>query len=159
MAWAREIESDGVAATLRIGRALGAVLQPGDLVGLVGPLGAGKTHLVKGIAAGLEVADQRSVNSPTFVLVNEYDGRLHVFHLDAYRLGSGEELAALGFEEMCASGGVVLVEWADRVREALDENALWIELLPTGENQRRLLLRTEPGSLAARLEATALDRT
>jgi len=159
MAWTREIESNDVSATLRIGRALGVALQPGDLVGLVGPLGAGKTHLVKGIAAGLQVADQREVNSPTFVLVNEYDGRLHIFHLDAYRLGSGEELAALGFEEMCGSGGVVLVEWADRVCEALGEDALWIELLPTGENQRRLRLQTRSGGLAARLEAAGLDRT
>lgn len=159
MTWTLDIESDGVAATVGIGRVLGRVLRPGDVVGLVGPLGAGKTHLTKGIAVGLGVVDERTVNSPTFVLVNEYDGRLHVFHLDAYRLAGDAELLALGFEEMCFSGGVVLVEWADRVREAFSDTTLWIELTPTGENHRRLLLRTNHLELAARLAAAGLDRT
>jgi tRNA threonylcarbamoyladenosine biosynthesis protein TsaE len=153
-----EILSTSVDRTLEIGRTLATALAAGDVVGLVGGLGAGKTHLVKGIAAGLGVVDERRVNSPTFVLINEYDGRLHVFHVDAYRLTSIRELEALGFEEMCSAGGVVLMEWADRVAEAMGPAALWIELEVTGDTQRRLTLRTASPSLARRLSETGLDR-
>jgi tRNA threonylcarbamoyladenosine biosynthesis protein TsaE len=152
-----DIQSTSVDQTLEIGRAIAAALSPGDMIGLVGGLGAGKTHLVKGIAAGLGVRDERSVNSPTFVLVNEYDGRLHVFHVDAYRLTSFHELEALGFEEMCSAGGVVLVEWADRVPEAMGPSALWIDLEITGDTQRKLTFRTTSASLARRLAETGLD--
>ncbi|HVP13144.1 MAG TPA: tRNA (adenosine(37)-N6)-threonylcarbamoyltransferase complex ATPase subunit type 1 TsaE [Phycisphaerae bacterium] len=153
-----EIHSTSVEETLEIGRILAAALSPGDVVGLVGGLGAGKTHLVKGIAAGLGVADERRVNSPTFVLVNEYDGKLHIFHVDAYRLSSIHEMEALGFEEMCLAGGVVFVEWADRVADAIGSGALWIDIEVTGDTQRRLTLRTTSVALAQRLAKTGLDR-
>ena len=153
-----EIQSESVDQTLEIGRRIAAALSPGDVGGLVGGLGAGKTHLVKGIAAGLGVADERRVNSPTFVLVNEYEGRLHVFHIDAYRLTSARDMEALGFEEMCAAGGVVLVEWADRVAEAMGPATLWIELEITGDTQRRFTLRTAQPALAQRMAETGLDR-
>jgi tRNA threonylcarbamoyladenosine biosynthesis protein TsaE len=153
-----EIQSESVEQTIEIGRKIAAALSPGDVAGLVGGLGAGKTHLVKGIATGLGVADERRVNSPTFVLVNEYEGRLHVFHVDAYRLTSARDMEALGFEEMCAAGGVVLVEWADRVAEAMGSATLWIELQVTGDTQRRLTLRTTGPGLTQRLAETGLDR-
>jgi tRNA threonylcarbamoyladenosine biosynthesis protein TsaE len=143
---------------LEIGRALGACLEAGDVVGLAGPLGAGKTQLIKGIAGGLLVTDDRLVNSPTFVLVKEYEGRLHVFHLDAYRLEGARALEDLGFEEMCTAGGVVLVEWADRVAEAFDSRALWIDLAVTGETQRRFSLRTASAEFGRRLAGAGLDR-
>jgi tRNA threonylcarbamoyladenosine biosynthesis protein TsaE len=153
-----EIQSESVEQTIEIGRRIAAALSPGDVAGLVGGLGAGKTHLVKGIATGLGVADERRVNSPTFVLVNEYEGRLHVFHVDAYRLTSTRDMEALGFEEMCAAGGVVLVEWADRVAEAMGPATLWIELQVTGDTQRRLTLSTAGPALDQRLAETGLDR-
>ncbi len=153
-----EVVTRSVGETLAVGRGLGGCLEGGDVVGLVGVLGAGKTHLMKGIATGLGVADDRDVTSPTFVLVNEYEGRLHVFHLDAYRLSGGDEMASLGFEEMCSAGGVVAVEWADRVAGALPDGALWIELLVEGETDRRLVVRTESAALAARLKGAGLDR-
>ncbi len=143
---------------MEIGRALGERLEAGDVVGLTGPLGAGKTQLIKGIAAGLEVADDRQICSPTFILVKEYEGRRHVFHLDAYRLAGARALEELGFEEMCAGGGVVLVEWADRVAEAFDSRALWIDLAVTGETQRRFSLRTASAEFGRRLEGAGLDR-
>lgn len=147
-----ELESKDVEETLEIGRRIGGFLNGGDVVGLVGPLGAGKTQLAKGLAGGLEVTDKRQVNSPTFVLVNEYQGRLHVYHLDAYRLTHVEELRALGFEEMCDGGGVVMVEWADRVAELMVEETLWIELIPTGQTTRRFVVRTKSERLVGPLK-------
>jgi tRNA threonylcarbamoyladenosine biosynthesis protein TsaE len=157
MSWSIEIMSEGVEETLAIGRAIGEGLQPGEVVGLVGPLGAGKTYLIKGISVGLGVADDRFVTSPTFVLVNEYAGRLPVYHLDAYRLAGMRELSGLGFEEMCAGGGVVLVEWADRVADAFEPEALWIDLVMTSETQRRITLRTGSAALGNRLASLGLD--
>ncbi|MBN2563432.1 MAG: tRNA (adenosine(37)-N6)-threonylcarbamoyltransferase complex ATPase subunit type 1 TsaE [Phycisphaerae bacterium] len=153
-----EIVSRSVEETLEIGRALAACLEAGDVAGLIGPLGSGKTHLIKGIAGGLGVADERLVNSPTFVIVNEHEGRLHVYHLDAYRLAGAQELEGLGFEEMCLGGGVVLVEWADRVSEAFESGTLWIELSVTGETRRRISVRTESAALGERLASLGLDR-
>lgn len=153
-----EIRSTSPDDTIRIGRDLAACLAPGDVVALVGPLGAGKTQLVKGIALGLGVPDERLVNSPTFVLVNEYAGRIPIHHLDAYRLTSAAELEALGFEEMCAGDAVVLVEWADRVEGAIPADALWIDLAVVSDNERRLTLRTASADLAARLANFARSR-
>ncbi len=118
-AWRMVLESAGEQQTQALGRRIGAVLQPGDVVGLVGPLGAGKTQLAKGIAVGLGVADSRQVNSPTFVLVNEHAGRMHVYHLDVYRLSGAGELESRGFEAMCGGAAGVMVVWADRVRSVM----------------------------------------
>lgn len=127
-------------ATQRFGERLGKRLLTGDVLALIGPLGAGKTTLTKGIAQGAGVADAHSVNSPTFVLINEYDAAsLHLYHIDAYRLRHAGDLAALGFEEMPMQG-VVLIEWADRVGEVLPPDHLRIELSPTGEFTRRVTI-------------------
>ena len=127
-------------ATLAFGETLGRSLIGGITIGLVGPLGAGKTLLVKGIAAGNAVDDVRQVTSPTFTLVNEYPGRLCLYHLDAYRLSSPAEFLSLGFYEFIHSDSAVVVEWADRVREAMPEETLWIELGVTGDTSRTLSL-------------------
>ena len=143
----RRIISTSVEQTLAIGRALGAALQTGDVLALIGPLGAGKTQLVKGIAAGLGVIDLRKVNSPTFVLVNEYQGRLHLYHIDVYRLRHGIELQALGFDEMCsASDAAVVIEWADRVEDVLPDDHVRIHLRVAGADRRELVLQASgPG--------------
>ncbi|MCG3138960.1 MAG: tRNA threonylcarbamoyladenosine biosynthesis protein TsaE [Phycisphaerae bacterium] len=125
-----------VEETLALGAMLGRCAEPNTLIGLIGPLGAGKTHFVKGVAGGLGIAQSWQVNSPTFVLINEYHGRLPIFHIDAYRLNSAAELTALGFEEMSRAGSVVIIEWADRVAELLTENCLQITIEPTGETRR-----------------------
>ena len=151
------ITSISVEQTLAIGRSLGAALQSGDVLALTGPLGAGKTQLVKGIAAGLGVSDSRKVNSPTFVLVNEYQGRLHLYHIDVYRLHHGRELEALGFDEMCsASDAAVVIEWADRVEDVLPEDHLRIHLQVAGPDRRELTLQTHGerrGHLLASLDS------
>lgn len=110
------------AATERLGAAIAAQVSPGVVIGLTGPLGAGKTRLVKAIARNLGVPEG-AVSSPTFVLVHEYSGGLPVFHFDAYRLGDAAEFEALGAYEYFQAGGVCLVEWADRVAPCLPEDA------------------------------------
>jgi tRNA threonylcarbamoyladenosine biosynthesis protein TsaE len=127
-------------ATNAFGRRLGGLLFPGAVVALVGELGAGKTHLARAIAEGLGVPDGRVVTSPTFVLIQEYQGRLPVSHFDAYRLRSEGEFAELGAAEYFEGGGVCLVEWADRVAGCLPSVYLRITLTITGETSRRVLV-------------------
>jgi len=135
------LQSDSPQQTRHIGAMIGRACEPNDVVALCGPLGAGKTELVKGIAAGLEVPDPERVNSPTFVLVQRYDGRLTIWHVDAYRLSGSGELWDIGFDEMCEAGGLVVVEWADRAAEAIPEDALWLQLhlRAAGSGSARLL--------------------
>jgi len=132
------IITDSAEATRAVGRKLGEALRPSTCVALVGPLGAGKTQFVKGIAVGAGVADDLMVNSPTFVLVNEYKGRLHLYHLDAYRLSESAELENLGFTEMLGAAGAVIVEWADRVVGALPDDHLNVLFEHAGDTNRRL---------------------
>jgi tRNA threonylcarbamoyladenosine biosynthesis protein TsaE len=129
-----------LAATEAFGRRLGGLLFPGAVVALVGPLGAGKTHLVRAVAEGLGIADSRLVCSPTFVLINEYKARLPIYHFDAYRLRTAAEFLDLGAHEYFEGDGVCLVEWADRVPGCLPEELLRIELTVTGETSRWALV-------------------
>lgn len=99
-------------------------------------MGAGKTALTQGIAAGLDVTEP--VSSPTFTLVHEYEGRLPVWHLDAYRLQGTEEAVDLGIEEMTAAGGVIIVEWPERIESLVPPDRLAIHLEITGDEERRL---------------------
>jgi tRNA threonylcarbamoyladenosine biosynthesis protein TsaE len=128
-------------ATDELGRRLGAVLFPGSIVALDGPLGAGKTQLVRAIAAGLGVDPPHAVASPTFALIHEYDARLPIFHFDAYRLRGTEEFLDLGVHEYFDSDGICLVEWAERVAPALPPERLAIELAILGPRERRAMLR------------------
>ena len=134
------IDLPDLAATEAFGRRLAALLFPGAVVALVGPLGAGKTHLVRAVAEGLGVADSRVVTSPTFVLIQEYSARLPIYHFDAYRLRGDAEFAELGVHEYFARDGVCLVEWADRVAGCLPEAHLRATLEVTGATSRRLTL-------------------
>lgn len=131
------VDLPDLAATLALGRHLGRRLWPGSVVALIGELGAGKTQLVRFIAEGLGIADSRIVTSPTFVLVQEYPARLPIYHFDAYRLKTEAEFADLGVHEYFESGGVCLIEWADRVAGCLPEEHLLITLETTGETSRR----------------------
>jgi tRNA threonylcarbamoyladenosine biosynthesis protein TsaE len=133
------LELSDLAATEALGHELAALLFPGAVVALVGPLGAGKTHLVRAVAAGLGAAEE-AVSSPTFVLIQEYDGRLPVYHFDAYRLRSADEFADLGAHEYFEGRGVSLVEWADRVERCLPAEHLRVTLSVTGETRRRAVI-------------------
>jgi tRNA threonylcarbamoyladenosine biosynthesis protein TsaE len=150
-----EIELDSEDETARLGRAIAEVVEAGTVIGLVGPLGAGKTRLVRAIAEALGV-DPVAISSPTFVLIQEYDGRLPVYHFDTYRLPSPEAFEDLGAADYW-DDGVSLVEWADRVPGLLPEGRWTIALEPAGPTSRRVridlpALRPElPERLAARL--------
>lgn len=123
--------------TVALGRRLAGALQPGDVVALYGNLGAGKTHLVKGLCAGLGVPPER-VTSPTFTLVNEYDGDLPVFHFDAYRIERPEEFFQLGYEDYFFGDGVSLVEWPGRVEDLIPPEAIRLRLTHGGGDVRRI---------------------
>jgi tRNA threonylcarbamoyladenosine biosynthesis protein TsaE len=131
------IETRSPEETLQLGERIGKSISDGLVIALIGPLGAGKTQCVKGLARGIGEADARKVTSPTFTLVQEYRGRLTLYHIDAYRLKSAAELAALGFDEMIGSGSVVVVEWADRAPSIIPRDALTIRIEPTGDTSRR----------------------
>jgi tRNA threonylcarbamoyladenosine biosynthesis protein TsaE len=131
---------DDLAATEAFGQRLGELLFPGAVIALVGPLGAGETHLVRAVAIGLGVANAGAVTSPTFVLIQEYLARLPVFHFDAYRLSGVNEFVELGVHEYYESGGVCLIEWADRVEAALPNERLEIEIVPIDEDWREFLV-------------------
>src|ERR671910_587018 len=109
------IDVPDLAGTEAFGHRLGELLFPGAVVALVGPLGAGKTHLTRAVAEGLHVRNPAAVNSPTFVLIQEYPARLPIYHFDAYRLSGPREFAELGVEEYFRGDGVCIVEWADKV--------------------------------------------
>ena len=131
--------SHSAAETMDFGRQLAASLQPRDVVALTGDLGAGKTCLVKGIAAGLGVT--QVVTSPTFTLIHEYrDGRLPVYHVDLYRLDSVRQAQAIGLEEYLAGDGVTIIEWAEKITELLPANARWIKMQVTSDTTRQIEL-------------------
>jgi tRNA threonylcarbamoyladenosine biosynthesis protein TsaE len=125
------------------GERLAATLQPGDVVAVTGELGAGKTCLIGGIVRGLGVS--RAASSPTFVLVNQYRGRLPVFHLDAYRTESLSEVLDLGFDEYLSAGGVLLIEWADKLAPLISPRAIWIHLEGLGEEPREITIQAPGG--------------
>lgn len=134
-----QIETSSADETKALGCCIGLSLEPGWMIGLVGPLGAGKTQLVKGICAGNTRDPSARVTSPTFTLIHEYPGRVRLVHVDTYRLANPEaELQAMGFDELLDSDAAVVVEWADRVRSLLQDSTVWITIAPTGENTRSI---------------------
>ena len=130
--------------THQLGRDLAAQLKPGDCVALTGELGSGKTCFVQGVCEGLRVVD--AVTSPTFVIVNEYAGvatdgtPLPVYHFDLYRLGSPEELDAIGGDDLFYGAGVCLIEWADLGGELIPECAIDVHFDHAGETMRNLTI-------------------
>lgn len=146
---AGEIRSSSRHETDQLGRAIGRSLQGGEILALHGPLGAGKTVLVRGIAAGLGAAPT-AVSSPTFVIIHEYRGRLPLVHVDLYRIGSTPELQATGLDDYLSDSSVMAVEWADKAREWLPDDRLEIELQHLAVRSRRIKL-TARGLGSARL--------
>ena len=139
--------------TRAIGAAVAGLLGPGDVVGLAGDLGAGKTRLVQGAADGLGV--EGPVLSPTFMLVREYDGDPPMHHVDAYRLSGPLELEDLGLEDVLSPDAVVFVEWADRVAAALPDSRLELVLHITDDDHREIVVRPHGPSWAARADRLA----
>jgi len=141
-----DITTNSADETIGFGRKFGLQLKGGEVIALIGPLGSGKTHLIKGIVAGLEAPDAANeVTSPTFVLVNEYEGRLQIYHIDAYRLEFISQFEQIGFDDYCHPGSVVLIEWADKVEQALKGiNYIKIELSHLGSTARKISIINAP---------------
>ena len=139
------ITSNSPEETIEFGRRIGSQLKGGEVIAVCGPLGSGKTHLIKGIAAGAGAQDCKDITSPTFVIVNEYSGRLDIYHVDAYRLKSVAEFEMLGFDDFCYPQSVVLIEWADKVELALrDLDYSSIEISHAGRTKRKIHISNAP---------------
>jgi tRNA threonylcarbamoyladenosine biosynthesis protein TsaE len=132
---------DSVEQTIELGRKLGSLAQSGDIICLIGDLGTGKTHITKGIAKGLKIEDY--ITSPTFTIVNEYIGRLKLYHFDVYRVYDPDEIEAIGFDEYIFSDAVSIIEWANYIEELIPEEHLKINIskLPQlGEAYRKIII-------------------
>ncbi len=137
--------------TIKLGEVLGEVLEEGSIVALIGDLGTGKTTIAKGIVRGLGGREDDEVTSPSFVLVNQYQGRLPIFHMDLYRLMNPRELSELGWEEFAFSSAVTLIEWAEKIKpflppeyveinfQWLDQETREINFVGHGEQGRRII--------------------
>jgi tRNA threonylcarbamoyladenosine biosynthesis protein TsaE len=137
----REITTHSEEETIAFGRTLAEMLAPPKLVLLRGDLGAGKTTLVKGIAAAFEAAEEEDVTSPTFTLVHEYRGpRANLYHIDLYRIDTQRELETLGLDDLRAENSILLIEWGEKFPRFVRERDVEIALERDGENGRRILV-------------------
>ncbi|MGA8216561.1 MAG: tRNA (adenosine(37)-N6)-threonylcarbamoyltransferase complex ATPase subunit type 1 TsaE [Candidatus Sulfotelmatobacter sp.] len=135
----REVTTRSAEETIAFGRTLTELLSPPKLVLLRGDLGAGKTTLVKGIAAGFEAAEEEDVTSPTFTLVHEYRGpRANLYHIDLYRVDTPRELETLGLDDLRAEDSVLLIEWGEKFPRLVRERDLEISLERQSENGRKI---------------------
>ncbi|MFZ3330656.1 MAG: tRNA (adenosine(37)-N6)-threonylcarbamoyltransferase complex ATPase subunit type 1 TsaE [Candidatus Acidiferrales bacterium] len=137
----REILTHSSEETIEQGRQIGAVLKPPVLILLSGDLGAGKTTLTKGIAAGLGAAREDDVTSPTFTLVHRYEGSTRVYHVDLYRIDGLHDLETLGLEDIFSENAIVIVEWPDRLKLRTGWPTVEIQLEHVAEETRRILIR------------------
>ena len=137
----REVATHSAEETIAFGRTLVELLAPPRLVLLRGDLGAGKTTLVKGIAAGFEAAEEEDVTSPTFTLVHEYRGpRANLYHIDLYRVDTQRELETLGLDDLRSDGGVLLIEWGEKFPRLLRERDVEISLERQSETGRKITI-------------------
>jgi tRNA threonylcarbamoyladenosine biosynthesis protein TsaE len=136
-----ELELDSEADTLALARSLATVLEGGDVIGLEGGLGAGKTTFARGAVHGLGVPEDTAVTSPTFALLHHYEGRLPVVHADFYRLAGEAELEELGVDELVEEGAVLFVEWGRKFPGMASRAVLWVEMDIISDVGRRVRLR------------------
>ena len=127
--------------TIKLGEKIARRLKPGDLVALSGELGAGKTTLVKGIAKGLGVKNYRYVNSPSFVLVKEYKGKIPLFHFDIYRLNNLKDIEDIGYEDYLARDGVIVIEWSSKMARILPKRHLDVALKIKSPGKRTIIVK------------------
>ncbi|HET7891245.1 MAG TPA: tRNA (adenosine(37)-N6)-threonylcarbamoyltransferase complex ATPase subunit type 1 TsaE [Candidatus Sulfotelmatobacter sp.] len=138
----REISTHSAEETIALGRTLAELLSPPKLVLLRGDLGAGKTTLVKGIAAAFEAAAEEDVTSPTFTLVHEYRGpRANLYHIDLYRIDTPRELETLGLDDLRSDNSILLIEWGEKFPQLTRQRDVEIALERLGENERRIKVR------------------
>ncbi len=158
-------QSPGDECSLLLGRTIGRLLEPGDILALWGELAAGKTLLARGIARGLGVPQETRVTSPTFTIINEYSGRLYLYHLDLYRISGPEELETLPWQESLFGNGVAVIEWPERLDRRLPASRWDLKFSITGDDTRRIALaargkknRARMAEWAEQLEAAQNDQ-
>ncbi len=122
----------------QLGERIGALLKPGAILALRGGLGAGKTTLTKGLARGLRIGEE--ITSPTFTLISEYDGPIPLYHMDAYRLSGAEEFLELGVQDLLYGKGICVIEWSERVSEALPEDVIRIDIMNETDGTRQVAI-------------------
>ena len=120
--------------TQTLGEKLGKTLKQGDVIALIGDLGTGKTCLTQGIARGVGIASDEVVNSPSYILINEYNGTVPIYHIDLYRLENSGEIAELGLSEYVEGDGICIIEWAERMADALPDTCIKIHITLAGAN-------------------------
>lgn len=133
--------SNSVEETIEIGATLAKGLKKGDCIALVGELGSGKTVLTKGIAKGLGVKDVRYVNSPTFVIIKEYKGKIPLYHFDLYRIDHSSLLDSENYEEYLYGNGVTVIEWAKKIENLLPSKYIEVKLKVLGESKRKIEIK------------------
>src|SRR4030066_2345618 len=132
------IQTKSASETIQIGKSIGSLLQPGDVVALVGELGTGKTQFIKGMATGVGVGKPTYISSPSFTLINEYPGRIPFYHIDLFRLEWEKEAEDLGLEDYFQGEGITAIEWADKIPSLLPKYMLFIHIAYAGKNTRSL---------------------
>jgi tRNA threonylcarbamoyladenosine biosynthesis protein TsaE len=124
--------------TVRLGEKLASGLEKGDVVALYGDLGSGKTTFTKGIGQGLGVKDSRHINSPTFVLIKEYEARIPLYHLDLYRLDNLQSIEEIAAIEYIYGDGVAIIEWAEKIKRLLPKRHIAVNFVIKDENKREI---------------------
>jgi tRNA threonylcarbamoyladenosine biosynthesis protein TsaE len=132
------IQTRSTLETIQVGNDIGGRLLPGDVVALVGDLGAGKTQFIKGLAAGVGIENSAYISSPSFTLIHQYPGEIPFYHVDLYRLGGEEEAEALGLEEYFEGRGITAIEWADKIPSLLPDAFLLVSIAYSDKNIRSL---------------------
>jgi len=148
-----EIISHSAKQTMEIARLLGGHLKEGDILALSGELGSGKTCFTGGIARGLGVSESYQITSPTFTLINEYPARCDLYHFDVYRLNGYSEFEDLGYEEYFSRGGVVVIEWAEKIAQILPVDTFFVSFEYVDENIRKIRIKGPK----SRLQELAID--
>jgi len=124
--------------TINIGSVIGENLNGGEIIALTGELGSGKTCITGGIARGMGISEEYYITSPTFTLINEYPGRIPLYHLDVYRLSGSRDLEDLGYEEYFYGKGAIVIEWADKIRDIIPKDSIFIYLRYLDEEKREI---------------------
>lgn len=132
------IITNSVDETAKLGIEFVKTLKPGSVIGLIGELGGGKTSFVKGMAMGIGVKQKRLVRSPSFTIINEYEGKIPLYHFDLYRLKSASELIDMGVDDYIYGNGICIIEWADRFNDLWPKNITYVKFQIISENSRSI---------------------
>ncbi len=154
-----KLTSPNESCSLKLGAKIGEQVEAGDVLALWGELGSGKTLFARGIARGMRVPPQVPITSPTFTIINEYEGRLRLYHLDLYRLTTLDELETLPWREVIFGAGVAVIEWPDRMGGLLPDKRWDITFEFLDDDRRSITLAAHGGREQARLARLARELT